>query len=90
VYEIIKCDISKFDTSNYAIDNAHGIPFADKKVPGLMKDKNNSAIMAEFVKLKAKMYALRVDGKKDIYHVTNPISKILKFQMTDSIWRKQK
>jgi len=31
-----------------------------------MKDKNNGAIMAEFVKLRAKMYALRVDGKKDI------------------------
>jgi len=26
-----KCDISKFDTSNYVIDNAHGIPLADKK-----------------------------------------------------------
>jgi len=34
VYEIIKCDISKFDTSNYAIDNAHGIPLADKKSTG--------------------------------------------------------
>jgi len=30
-----------------------------------MKDENNGAIMSEFVDLKAKMYALRVDGKKD-------------------------
>jgi len=89
VYEIIKCDISKFDTSNYAIDNAHGIPLADKKVPYLMKDKNNDVIMAEFVKLRAKMYALR--GKEDIYHVMNSISKILKFQVTDLIrWKRKR
>ena len=29
-----------------------------------MKDENNSAIITEFVGLRAKMYALRVEGKK--------------------------
>ncbi|KYN01444.1 hypothetical protein ALC62_07766 [Cyphomyrmex costatus] len=65
VYEIIKRDIDRFDTSYYSVDNPYRIPLANKKVPGLMKDKNNGAIMTEFVGLRAKMYALRVQGKKD-------------------------
>jgi len=66
VYNIMKRDISRFDTSDYVVDKAYGIPLVNKKVPGLMKDENNDAIMTEFVGLRAKMYALRVDGKKDI------------------------
>ncbi|XP_071640863.1 uncharacterized protein [Temnothorax longispinosus] len=65
VYDIMKRHINKFDTSDYAIDNAYGIPLVNKKIPGLMKDENNDAIMTEFVELRAKMYALQVDGKKD-------------------------
>jgi len=31
VYDIMKHDIAKFDTSNYPIDNAYGIPLVNKK-----------------------------------------------------------
>ncbi|KYQ60536.1 hypothetical protein ALC60_00404 [Trachymyrmex zeteki] len=65
VYDIMKRDINRFDTSDYSVDNAYGIPLANKKVPGLMKDDNNSIIMTDFVGLRAKMYALRVQRKKD-------------------------
>ena len=66
VYETMKRDIARFDTSDYPMDNAYGMPLANKKVPGLMKDENNGVIMTEFVGLRAKMYAVRVDGKREI------------------------
>ncbi|XP_070170952.1 uncharacterized protein [Polyergus mexicanus] len=65
VYENMKRDIDRFDTSDYATDNAYGMPLANRKIPGAMKDENAGAIMTEFIGLRAKMYALRVDGKSD-------------------------
>jgi len=76
VYDIMKRDIAKFDTSNYPIDNAYGIPLVNKKIPGLMKDENG-AIMTEFVGLMANMYALRVDGKKGTKKVKGVKSNVV-------------
>jgi len=73
----MKRDIAKFGTSDYPIDNAYGIPLDNKKVPGLMKDENNGAIMTEFVGLRAKMYALRVDGKVDTKKVKGVKSNVV-------------
>ena len=54
------------------------MPLANKKVnPGLMKDENNGAIMTEFVSLRAKMYAVRVDGKKDTKKVKGVKSNVV-------------
>jgi len=34
IYDIMKRDITKFDTSDYPIDNAYGIPLVNKKSIG--------------------------------------------------------
>ncbi|XP_025155144.1 uncharacterized protein LOC112588685 [Harpegnathos saltator] len=75
IFEHMKRDISKFDTSDYPTDNAYGIPLVNKKVPGLMKDENNGAIMTEFVGLRAKMYALKVDSKNDTKCLRDEVEK---------------
>ncbi|XP_070522413.1 uncharacterized protein [Cardiocondyla obscurior] len=83
VYDNMKRNINKFDTSDYISNNVYGLPLVNKKVPGLMKDENNGVIMMEFVGLRAKMYALRVNGKKDIKKVkgvkSNVVAKMITF-----------
>jgi len=59
----MKRDIVRFNTSDYPANNVYDMPLANKKVPGLMQNENNDA--TEFVGLRTKMYALRVDSKKD-------------------------
>jgi len=57
--DIMKRDINRFDTSDYAVDNAYCFSFsANKKVPGLMKHENSGTVMSEFG-FRAKIYALR-------------------------------
>jgi len=43
IYDIMKCDINKFNTSDYVIDNAYDIPLVNKKIPDLMKDNKTMA-----------------------------------------------
>ncbi|XP_077278040.1 uncharacterized protein LOC143906113 [Temnothorax americanus] len=64
-YEDMKRDIARFDTSGYPKDNKYRMPRVNKKIPGLMKDENDGAVMTEFVGLRSKMYALRVEEKSD-------------------------
>jgi len=61
--------ISTNSILDYAIDNAYCISLANKIVPSL--NENNGTIMTEFVGLRVKMYALRVDGKKDTKKAKN-------------------
>jgi len=51
IYNIMKRDIDWFDLA-ITQSTMHGIPLANKKISGLMKDENNSAIMIKFFRLK--------------------------------------
>ncbi|XP_076301457.1 uncharacterized protein LOC143219338 [Lasioglossum baleicum] len=76
VYETMKRDIHRYDTSNYVENNAYGVPIANKKMLGLMKDENGGKIMTEFVGLRAKMYATRVRDDDDTCRETKKIKGI--------------
>ncbi|KYN27561.1 hypothetical protein ALC57_03049 [Trachymyrmex cornetzi] len=83
VYEDIKRDIARFNTSDYPEINAYDIPRVNNKIPGLMKDENCDAIMTEFIGLRAKMYTLRVIGKSDTKRIKgvkkNIVAKTITF-----------
>lgn len=58
-YEDMRKNLNKFDTSNYPENNEYGIMRVNKKIPGLFTDELKGEVMAEFVGLRAKCYAVR-------------------------------
>ena len=79
----MKRDIARFDTSDYPERNAYDVLRVNNKIPSLMKDENNGAIMTEFVGLRAKTYALRVIGKSNTKRIKgvkkNVVAKTITF-----------
>ena len=66
-YKDISGDVeAKFDTSAYPKDHPSGIKTGvNKKVIGMMKDECSGEIMSEFVGLRAKSYATKMDNNKE-------------------------
>lgn len=62
VYEVVKENLSRFDTSNYNPQNIFQIPLLNKAVPSLMKDEACGKLIWEFAGLRAKTYEINIDG----------------------------
>lgn len=65
-YSDMRGTIEMYDTSDFPAVNVYNIPHHNKKVPGKFKDELNGRIMTEFVGLRSKMYAIRVDNEDKI------------------------
>ena len=64
-YKDIEKDVeAKFDTSNYPEDHSGVKQRVNKKVIGMMKDETAGEEITEFVGLRAKLYAYKMDNDK--------------------------
>jgi hypothetical protein len=82
IYQVIKEDIHRFDTSEYEPNNIYNIPLVNKKIVELMKDECNGQIITEFVGLRSKMYSIRVKGKDFVKKVKGVKSNVVKNTIT--------
>ncbi|XP_031355178.1 uncharacterized protein LOC116179519 [Photinus pyralis] len=66
-YELIRANISRFDTSDYPENNIYNIPRCNGKVLGMMKDELGGRIITDWVALASKMYSYKtMDSDNDV------------------------
>ena len=78
IFQVMRDNISRFDTSDYAPDNAYQLPLMNKKIPGLMKDECNGKIVTEFIGLRSKMYCLEVEHEDFVKKAKGVKSNVIK------------
>ena len=64
IYEFMKNNLEKFDTSDYPPYNIYGMPRVNKKQLGYFKDECNSLPMTKLIVLRSKMYAAVIQGQQ--------------------------
>ena len=87
IYEIVKENIKRFDTSDYPPQNPYKIPLVNKKVPGLMKDECNGRIVTEFIGLRSKMYCVGIENNKFVRKANGVKSNVMQNTINDSHYR---
>ena len=87
IYENMKADIDKFDTSDYAEENPFGMPLKNKKVIGIMKDECNGHIMTEFIGLRSKMYSVLIKSQNPIKKAKGVKGSVVKTKITFEDYR---
>lgn len=82
IYEVIKENIDKFDTSDYPENNQFGIPRKNKKVIGLFKDETCSKIIESVIGLRSKMYSVKIQGEDTIKKAKGVKTRVVKNKIT--------
>lgn len=59
LYQLIKENLNEFDTSDYDPNNPYGMPLANAKKLGFLKDEGAGKPIQAFVGIKSKMYAIK-------------------------------
>lgn len=76
MYEIMRNNPDKFDTSDFKHNNIYGINPLNKKVLGLMKDENSGKIMRDFAGLKAKAYAYIIENSENSINTVKKVKGV--------------
>jgi hypothetical protein len=66
IYDRIRENLEKFDTSNFSPNNQFGIPLVNKKKIKLMSSEVGDKIIRGFAGLRAKVYAVEVQEDREI------------------------
>ena len=82
VYDIMRCNPDRFDTSDYPIDNRFGINRKNAKVVEKFKGEMNRRIIGVFAELRSKMYAIQAESYKVIKKVKGVSSSTVQNAIT--------
>lgn len=82
VYEVMKENIHRFDTSNYPPDNVYGLPLVNKKIPGLMKDECRGKLITHTLCLRSKIYCIKVYHKDAVKKAKGVKTNVIKNTIT--------